>query len=56
VGESDNLTPPGKMKDMAEKIPNADFVVVPSAGHMTPIENPQFVTERMEKFLEENFG
>ncbi|MFO7447698.1 MAG: alpha/beta fold hydrolase [Ignavibacteriaceae bacterium] len=49
-GEKDKLTPPENMKEMAEKIPGAKFFVVPGSGHMTPIENPDFVSERIKEF------
>jgi pimeloyl-ACP methyl ester carboxylesterase len=50
-GENDILSPPDEMKAMAELIPNADFVIVPDSGHMTPIENPGFVNDHIKAFL-----
>ena len=50
-GENDSLTPPLIMKSMAEKIKNADFVIIKNSGHMSPIENPEQVNEAMEKFI-----
>jgi pimeloyl-ACP methyl ester carboxylesterase len=56
-GEFDALTPPAVMKPMAEKINNAEFVVIKNSGHMSPIENPEEVNEAMTKFLEKfNLG
>jgi pimeloyl-ACP methyl ester carboxylesterase len=50
-GEADILTSPVDMKVIAEKIPAAKFKLVPGAGHMTPIENPQFVNKVLKEFL-----
>lgn len=53
-GELDALTPPLVMKDMFHKINKAEFVEVPNAGHMTPIENPQMVNKAIKDFLVKN--
>lgn len=50
-GEFDVLTPPAVMKPLAEKINEADFVVIKNSGHMSPIENPKEVNEAINKFL-----
>ena len=50
-GEFDTMTPPDKMKEDASKIPNAEFKAVPNSGHMSPIENPEFVNEVILGFL-----
>jgi len=50
-GEQDALTPPAVMKDMFHKIPNAEFVEIKNAGHMTPIENPEEVNKAIIIFL-----
>jgi 3-oxoadipate enol-lactonase len=50
-GESDKLTPPPVMQEMHQKIKGSEFVVVPKAGHMSPIENPEFVNKEIEDFL-----
>jgi 3-oxoadipate enol-lactonase len=53
-GEQDALTPPSIMKDMFHKINNAEFVEIPNAGHMTPIENPLLVNKSIRDFLIKN--
>lgn len=53
-GSEDNLTPPDVMMSMADKIPNAKFVLVEKAGHMTPIENPNAVNKAIKDFLTRN--
>lgn len=50
-GEQDALTPPAVMKEMFHKIPNAEFVEIENAGHMTPIENPEEVNKAIVNFL-----
>ena len=55
VGKKDTFTPPAVMKKMAAKIKKSKFCVVPKSGHMTPLENPEFVNEKICDFLEKNF-
>lgn len=50
-GEKDSFTPPLVMKEMADKIPNSEFVIVPEAAHMTPLENPEFFNKALKEFL-----
>ncbi len=51
VGEHDALTPPSMMQQMHEKIAGSEMVTVPEAGHMTPLENPEAVTQGIGDFL-----
>lgn len=53
-GEQDALTPPTIMKEMFHKINNAEFVEIPNAGHMTPIESPLLVNKSIRNFLTKN--
>lgn len=39
AGDDDRITPAAEMQQIAERIPESEFDVVPSAGHLTPIEN-----------------
>ncbi len=50
-GEFDEMTPPDKMKEDSKKISDSMFEVVPNSGHMSPIENPDFVNETIYKFI-----
>jgi pimeloyl-ACP methyl ester carboxylesterase len=36
---------------MASQIPGAHLVVVPDAGHTTPIESPEAINAAMREFL-----
>ncbi len=51
AGSIDKIAPAEGMRGMAEKIKNSDFGAAPRAGHMTPVENPDFVCDMMEGFL-----
>ncbi|MHB8578319.1 MAG: alpha/beta fold hydrolase [Ignavibacteriaceae bacterium] len=53
-GEEDKLSPPASMKDMANKINGAEYVLVPKAAHMSPVENPNFVNKTIEDFIQKN--
>ncbi len=52
VGEHDALTPPADAAAMAAAIPGARLVVViPRAGHLSPLENPRAVNRALRDFL-----
>jgi 3-oxoadipate enol-lactonase len=53
VGEHDKLSPPAEMRGIAEKIPGAQFVLIPAAGHMSPLENPGAFSAALIRFLAE---
>jgi pimeloyl-ACP methyl ester carboxylesterase len=50
-GSFDALTSPSLMRMMAEKIPNSEFAVIPRAGHLAPLENPNCVNDLLIGFL-----
>jgi pimeloyl-ACP methyl ester carboxylesterase len=51
-GEEDGLIPPLDSHEMATAIPGSDFLVVPGAGHLSPIERPDAFTEALRGFWE----
>ncbi len=51
VGEDDELTPPHRARAMAEAIPQARLIVVPAAGHLLPVEQPEEATAAIGEFL-----
>ena len=51
VGEEDTATVPAKAEAIAATISGATLVRVPRAGHLSPIDNPGFVTEQLSSFL-----
>lgn len=51
VGEEDTATVPAKAEAIAHAIRGAKLVRIPKAGHLSPIDNPGFVTEQLATFL-----
>lgn len=51
VGAEDRITPPEGARAMADRIPGAHVVVVPGAGHLTPLEAPEATTTEVRQFL-----
>jgi 3-oxoadipate enol-lactonase len=51
VGQDDAISPPEEMRKLAQAIPDSRFVIVPDAGHMAPLENPEFVNDALAGFL-----
>ena len=57
AGERDLFTPPAVAEEHAKRIEGAELLVVRGATHYTPIEYPELVNLRIEKFLREHgFG
>jgi pimeloyl-ACP methyl ester carboxylesterase len=52
AGERDTFTPASLSRFMAEKIPGAELCLVPGGSHVTPIEQPTLVGERIRGFVE----
>jgi pimeloyl-ACP methyl ester carboxylesterase len=55
VGEQDALTPPSVAQDYASNIPNAQFVVIPNAGHLSNLEQPEAFLQALSGFLRASF-
>lgn len=51
-GEQDVISPPLEMKQIADRMPDARYVTIPKAGHMSPMECPQEVNAAMLAYLE----
>ena len=51
VGDQDPLTPPILSQELAAAIPNAQLVVVPECGHVSPLEQPQAVNRALLDWL-----
>jgi pimeloyl-ACP methyl ester carboxylesterase len=47
VGEKDELTPPEMGQEIAAGISQSKLIVVPDSGHLTPLEQPQLITEAL---------
>lgn len=53
VGEQDALILPEVARDYAANIPNAQFVVIPLAGHLSNVEQPEAFMQVISGFLRE---
>ena len=51
VGDVDVITPPAESELMARSIPGARLAVIPGAGHMAPVEEPEIVNQVLLDFL-----
>ena len=51
VGDSDQLTPPDRAREMAEAIPHAQLVVVPDSGHLSTLEQPDAVNAALDDWI-----
>jgi pimeloyl-ACP methyl ester carboxylesterase len=50
TGSRDLLTPPRVGRELARRIPGAEFEVVPGAGHMLMMERAEWLNERITAF------
>ncbi len=51
AGAQDTATPPAYSKVIAERIPGAILDEIPESGHLSNLENPEFVNTRIAAFL-----
>ncbi|MEU6722480.1 alpha/beta fold hydrolase [Nonomuraea wenchangensis] len=56
VGEEDDLTPPAEAKAMAEAVPGARLEVIPKAGHLSAVEQPEAFNAAVSEFLQTELG
>lgn len=52
AGENDSNAPAPMMEKMASKIAGAEYVLLPSTGHLAPIENPAAFNQHLTDFLD----
>jgi pimeloyl-ACP methyl ester carboxylesterase len=50
-GEADQLTPPERSREIAERVPQARLVIVPRCGHMLTMEQPEAVNATLVQWL-----
>jgi len=53
AGDADVITPPADAQAMAAAIPGARLVVIPKAGHLSPLENPRTFNAAVRTLLRE---
>lgn len=51
VGEQDAITPPMMAQEYASKIPNVQLAVIPQAGHLSNLEQPEAFLDHLRRFL-----
>ena len=51
VGAEDAITPPSEARSMAAETEAGRIVVIPGAGHMTPVEQPDELARTLDEFL-----
>jgi pimeloyl-ACP methyl ester carboxylesterase len=51
VGEHDAISSPEEMETIADALPNSAWVVVPHAGHLSPLENPDVFNEALREYI-----
>jgi len=51
VGEKDVISPPSDSELIAREVDGAKLVVIPNAGHLTPLEQPDAFNEAVYAFL-----
>ncbi len=51
-GEFDELTPPDMMRDMHRATPQSQFVLIPHAGHLPPVEQPHAFIAALVGFVD----
>lgn len=51
VGRHDSVTPPSASQAMKDKIPGAELRIIPDAGHLSNLENPEEFTTHLANFL-----
>jgi len=51
AGDDDQIAPAEGMEKMARAIPGAQFTVIPGAGHLPPLEQPQAMNDALNAFL-----
>jgi pimeloyl-ACP methyl ester carboxylesterase len=56
VGEEDALTPPADARRIANNIAGAELIVIPDAGHLSNLEQPDRFTAAVEEFADRVTG
>jgi pimeloyl-ACP methyl ester carboxylesterase len=51
TGEEDEMIPVDESRRMAEAVPGASLVIIPGAGHLSPMEQPEAFNDAVNKFL-----
>ena len=52
VGEQDTITPPALSEQMSKSIKGSEYIVIPNAGHLSNLEEPEAFNAALARFLE----
>ncbi len=52
VGQEDQITTPETARGLQERIPGSTLAVIPGAGHLSNLEQPEAFNEALRRFLE----
>jgi pimeloyl-ACP methyl ester carboxylesterase len=52
AGKEDHMISEEQSRSMADRIPGAQYTVIPEAGHLTPMEQPIATSRVIAEFLE----
>ena len=50
AGSDDRMTPPSSVENLSQNIENSKFTIIPGAGHMTMIEEPDIILKTLSEF------
>ena len=53
VGEADQATPVAESRYMADRIPGSTLTIIPEAGHLSNLEQPQAFNQALQTFLQQ---
>jgi pimeloyl-ACP methyl ester carboxylesterase len=54
AGADDEITPAQEMRENAEMVPGSEYVEIVSAGHLSPLENPEAFNAAILRFMGNN--
>ncbi|MFW5878376.1 MAG: alpha/beta fold hydrolase [Myxococcota bacterium] len=54
--ENDTFTPSWLSHEIADQIPGSELLMIPKGSHAAPLEQPDLIALRLEKFLVERLG
>lgn len=54
TSEYDSVVPPDVQKELADKIPNSNQIIIPEAGHAVSVERPDIFNNLILNFLDTN--
>lgn len=55
-GEDDVVTPPDHSRDMADRLPKAELLLVPDTGHQVLMERPEIVNPPLLRMIDDALG